>query len=147
MKLLNVVFHNPKKQKTIKIENEKYYDLEDVQYKPQIKFNIPANKYYTILMVDPDAPSPDDNYYKHWLHWMIINNNETVIDFKPSSPPPGKPHRYYIYLMEQLNKLDLKSHLINKREKFPLDKFISDNKLKLLAGVMYQTEKKVNLDK
>ncbi|CAM9923116.1 unnamed protein product, partial [Phaeothamnion confervicola] len=28
---------------------------------------------YTLLMVDPDAPSPQDPVAAEWLHWMVVN--------------------------------------------------------------------------
>lgn len=106
----------------VKIENDMDIDMAQVQMQPKIKFNIPANKYYTVLMVDPDAPSATNPTNKHWLHWMVINNNETVIDFQPSSPPKNSgKHRYYIYLLEQQSKIN-KLPTYN-RPKFSINQF------------------------
>ena len=101
MRELSVYFGNKK------IKNEEEVDLYQVQLKPKIKFNIPANKYYTLIMVDPDAPSILNPINKYWLHWMVISNNETIVNFQPPNPPPntGK-HRYYIYLLEQQSKIE-----------------------------------------
>eukprot|EP00877_Chromochloris_zofingiensis_P014955 jgi/Chrzof1/9713/Cz04g13040.t1 len=30
-------------------------------------------KLYTLMMVDPDAPSPDDPVNAQWLHWLVVN--------------------------------------------------------------------------
>jgi phosphatidylethanolamine-binding protein (PEBP) family uncharacterized protein len=32
-----------------------------------------AGKRYTLLMVDPDAPSPDNPAMREWLHWIVTN--------------------------------------------------------------------------
>jgi hypothetical protein len=38
---------------------------------------------YTLLMVDPDAPSRENPKYAQWLHWMVTNiHNDDV------TPPP-----------------------------------------------------------
>ena len=29
--------------------------------------------YYTLLMVDPDAPFPENPFLKYWLHWMVVD--------------------------------------------------------------------------
>jgi len=133
MRFLNVYFGDKK------IENKEYIDLQSVQHKPNVNFNIPAGKFYTILMVDPDAPSHKDPANKHWLHWMIVNNNDTIVDFQPSSPPQGTgEHRYYILLLEQQNEIKVPTY---PRQKFAVKQFIKNYKLKPIAGVMYKTEK------
>lgn len=125
--------------KDIKINNKMSIDLDKVQEQPKIQFT-PANKFYTILMVDPDAPSAEDPVNKYWLHWLVMNNNEVVVRFNPPKPPKntGK-HRYCIYLLEQQTKIkDLPTY---DRPKFPLIDFCTKYKLKLVACVMFKTEK------
>ena len=136
MKELEVLF-NSKKVKTDQIMK-----LSDVQVKPFVKFNIPSGKYYTIIMVDPDAPSREKPIYKHWLHWLIINNDETVIDFEPSKPPKNSGlHRYYICLYEQKSKIKVTLDK-NKRQNFSVQDFIKGHDLTFIAGTMYKTELK-----
>ncbi len=31
------------------------------------------NQVYTLLMTDPDAPSPEQPTFREWLHWMVTN--------------------------------------------------------------------------
>lgn len=28
---------------------------------------------YTLLLVDPDAPTPDDPKFAYWRHWVVSN--------------------------------------------------------------------------
>jgi phosphatidylethanolamine-binding protein (PEBP) family uncharacterized protein len=42
---------------------------------------------YTLIMVDPDAPSPDDPKMKEWLHWIVAN-----------IPADGKPEKMLPWL-------------------------------------------------
>lgn len=134
MRELDVRFGNKR------IHNKDFLELTDVQTQPIVDFKMPAGKYYTILMVDPDAPSHKDPINKHWLHWMIVNNNKTLVDFKPSSPPPSTgEHRYFICLLEQQNEINIPQ--IPPRKQFPVKKFIEQYKLKPIASVMYRTER------
>lgn len=32
-----------------------------------------VHNYYTLMMVDPDAPSAKTHEYRHFLHWLIVN--------------------------------------------------------------------------
>ena len=125
-----------------KVTHKEILDLATVKNKPQIKFNIEKGKYYTIIMVDPDAPSKSNPINKHWLHWLIINNNETITDFEPSNPPENSGlHRYYICLYEQKGKIQVSKNAY-ERPKFPIQDFIQKYDLTLVKCVMYQTELK-----
>lgn len=125
-----------------RIHNKDHMDLADVQSIPKIGWNLPANKYYTIVMVDPDAPSHKNPINKHWLHWMMVNNNETKAVFKAPSPPPGTgEHRYFIYLLEQTKQISDVPNFNNKREKFPLETFMKTYGMKPIASVMFTTER------
>jgi phosphatidylethanolamine-binding protein (PEBP) family uncharacterized protein len=38
-----------------------------------VSFQGDANKLFTLVMVDPDAPSPDHPTMAQWLHWIVAN--------------------------------------------------------------------------
>lgn len=124
-----------------KIINGEYIDLDKVTLMPKIKFVPESNTYYTTIMVDPDAPSKTNPIYKYWIHLLIINNNEGIIEFANPNPPKGSgPHRYIIYLFKQENKLgDIH---VYSRNNFDLDKFISTYNLTLVGNIMFITERK-----
>lgn len=44
--------------------------------KPTVKYVSSNTKYYTIIMIDPDAPNYENPIYKYYLHWLIINNDK-----------------------------------------------------------------------
>ncbi|KAL5005785.1 hypothetical protein ScPMuIL_016943 [Solemya velum] len=95
-------------------------------------------------MVDPDAPSPDNPVHKYWLHWLVTNipgdslsnGGTTNMAYSGPSPPIGI-HRYQFLLMEQTSSINV---LVNKRRKFNLDGFISDNSLCIVATYQYRVE-------
>ena len=41
---------------------------------------------YTVLMVDPDAPSRDNPSNKYWLHWAIGNIKASEIRYGVRKP-------------------------------------------------------------
>lgn len=124
------------------IENGIILSLEESQGKPHINFRHKRGKNYTIVMIDPDAPA------KHWLHWLIINNNEVVADYQPPNPPPRHGlHRYQFCLLEQPNALSrssIKSYLGNileERGNFNYVEFKDRFQLKDIICTYFQTEK------
>mmetsp|Transcript_29118 Transcript_29118/g.68124 ORF Transcript_29118/g.68124 Transcript_29118/m.68124 type:complete len:163 (+) Transcript_29118:84-572(+) len=62
---------------------------------------------YTIMMWDPDAPSPESATCRSWLHWMIVDatgshltGGETKVEYAPPTPPIGV-HNYHVALYKQ----------------------------------------------
>jgi large subunit ribosomal protein L35 len=120
---------------------------------PKFEFSENAGKFYTILMVDPDAPSPTNPIYKYWLHMLIINTNQIIVPYNPPDPPgnSGK-HRYYICLYEQPMKINKDTINIRnndfsiKRKNFQLDDFVNKYGLKKIASVYFTTENKKTIN-
>ena len=133
--LLSVTFDRKK------INHEEFIDLSLVQHEPTLKFDKIPGKLYTIIMVDPDAPSNSNPIYRNWLHWMIVNTTDTIAPFHPSNPSTGTgKHRYYFYLFEQ--KYPIKKNLtFSSRQNFDLELFVKNNELKPISCVMYMTER------
>ena len=57
---------------------------------------------YTLMLIDPDAPSRADPKWRHWLHWLVVNipgcrvaEGEQLFGYVGSGPPPDTGlHRY-----------------------------------------------------
>lgn len=65
---------------------------------------------YTILMIDVDAPYPENPQDSPFIHFLMVNitdingNKEGDVVFEylsPSPPPDSEPHRYQIYVFKQ----------------------------------------------
>ncbi|KAL7088820.1 hypothetical protein ACP275_13G151500 [Erythranthe tilingii] len=64
--------------------------------KVQIKGAISPN-YYTLVMVDPDAPSPGEPTLREWLHWLVIDipegsdatEGKEIMECMGPKPPAG----------------------------------------------------------
>lgn len=95
-----------------------------------------TDKYITIIMVDPDAPTKEIHTNRYWLHWLIINNDKTINEYNGPNPPiKSGNHRYFILIFEQDNKINLDNEI--PRAKFNLMKFIEINKLKLITYIKF----------
>eukprot|EP00483_Globobulimina_turgida_P003734 UN03740 len=92
--------------------------------------------YYTILMVDPDAPSHTNPRAAEWLHWMVTNipykgdnidEGDIIKMYAPPTPPSNTgDHRYCIYAFQQLGGYDanLKDYRYKGRAKFNTKQFL-----------------------
>ena len=123
------VFYN-----NIKLNYDEQRTVENTINKPTLI--IPLHNYYTIIMVDPDAPSSTNPIYRYWLHWLIINNDDTIILYNGPSPPKGSGnHRYFILLFYHNNRLNKNNIIkeITERKKFNLMNFIEIYNLNLIC--------------
>ena len=77
---------------------------------PEVSFKGKAGKKYTLVMIDLDAPNPDNPVAAEWRHWVVSNvpagetfNNESIYQLSPyqSPDPPIGQHRYVLKLYEQ----------------------------------------------
>lgn len=104
--------------------------IPDISY-PRLK-----NKLYTIIMVDPDAPIKTNPTKKYMLHWLVVNNDKNVVDYKGPNPPSGSGfHRYYTCVFEQNESISVEkyNYLNTSRPNFNIIKFSTDNNLKIVG--------------
>nr|WRK13950.1 flowering locus T-like protein 5 [Diospyros sp. 'deyangshi'] len=60
--------------------------------------------FYTLIMVDPDAPSPNDPSLREYLHWMVTDiPGTTSASFGDPLPHLGI-HRFVFVLFQQLGR-------------------------------------------
>lgn len=86
----------------------KPFSVKDV---PRVRWDADPLKLYTLLLVDPDAPSrtnPTERSYRHWLVINIpgcdVNNGQIISDYVEPAPTIGSGlHRYVFLVYEQLN--------------------------------------------
>ena len=116
------------------IQDGVHMPLFAVQTEPKIHYSeiFPnrqkIDKYYTFIIVDPDAPTG------HHIHQCIYNipgdkvhKGTVLLPYYPPTPPKGTgEHRYFCILYEQAEKI-MKPPVINK-EKRAYKKFIDFTK-------------------
>ena len=72
------------------------------------------NDWFTLVMIDPDAPSREIPSRRHWRHWLVTNisggdaaTGEELTAYAGPSPGSGSgPHRYVFILYKQPAKLE-----------------------------------------
>jgi hypothetical protein len=91
------------------IGNNVFLTVSSTQNKPIIILNVNPNKFYTLIMYDPNAIN---GTYIHWIEANITGNEiktgYTILPYKGPSPPPNTGIHHYIFeLYEQhgLNEL------------------------------------------
>nr|ANS56337.1 MFT-like protein [Ephedra przewalskii] len=63
---------------------------------------------YTLVMTDPDAPSPSEPAMREWLHWIVtdipantdVSQGREIVPYTGPKPPIGI-HRYVIAVFRQ----------------------------------------------
>uniref|UniRef100_A0A6C0LQZ9 Phosphatidylethanolamine-binding protein n=1 Tax=viral metagenome TaxID=1070528 RepID=A0A6C0LQZ9_9ZZZZ len=126
-----------------KMKNKEIYDLKYTQDKPTYNIvNTNINDYYSIIMIDPDAPNRINPIYKYVLHWLIINNDQTFVSFIPPNPPKGSgKHRYCFILFKQKSYLK-NIKIINERHNFNWVNFALNNNMEIISCIYFETERK-----
>lgn len=127
----------------VRVDLAKELTPTQVKDKPNIKWAAKNEEYYTLAMVDPDAPSREKPTFREWHHWLIGNimggdiiKGEVLSDYIGSGPPKGTGlHRYIFLIYKQPQKLDfskvvkLPNNSGDKRGKFSIAKFAQEYKL------------------
>ena len=80
-----------------------------VAERPTVHFDGSAEKHYTFILSDPDAPNPTEPKFAEWIHWLSVNNRvdgavagEDLVAFFGSAPGQGAGiHRYVLVVYEQ----------------------------------------------
>lgn len=136
MNQINIYFLNHK------ISKGEILSIDITKEQPKFEYNFEKDTYYTLIMIDPDAPSKKNPIYKNWLHWIAGNIKSdgktlsfvTIVQYaKPSPPKNSGVHRYIIFLYKQQNKINY-SDYTHPRNNFIVKDFIDKYKLIPIAG-------------
>jgi phosphatidylethanolamine-binding protein (PEBP) family uncharacterized protein len=130
----------------ILLQENKIYTTLQINRKPKIYMSEKEKEKYknnllTLLIVDPDAHYPSNPTEKYMLHNLVINNNEIIWKYKSPNPPlDSPPHRYFIQLYKQSNRIKLDKPIL-QRNKFDLESFVKKYKLKKVDEFIFLCKK------
>lgn len=111
----------PKATVTVIYPNDKPVTLgneltpSDVKDAPSVNWEAENSTYYTLAMVDPDAPSRSEPKFREVNHWLVgnilgndlANAGDVIADYLGSGPPKGTGlHRYVFLVYRQNGKLE-----------------------------------------
>lgn len=94
--------------------------VKQTQAMPKFRFNSEKNAYYTIMCVDPDAPSRETHEFRHYCHFVAVNIHGTgehnhvdvhtghnVCPYLGPAPPAKTGlHRYVFLVYKQPKQYD-----------------------------------------
>jgi len=115
--------------------------------RPRVPISVEnPNRYHTLIMLDPDAPSRKNPKFRNWLHWLVINirngdlkNGTEVVNYRPPTPPAGSGKHRYIFLLFQQEGKQKKVDTIRERAKFNVNEYAASNDLARVVGFTYFT--------
>ncbi|XP_075424202.1 phosphatidylethanolamine-binding protein 1 [Ascaphus truei] len=113
-----------------------------------------SNKFYMLVLTDPDAPSRKNPKFREWHHFLVVNMKGNDIstgcvlsDYVGSGPPKGTGlHRYVWLVYEQTEQLKCDERILCNRSGehrglFKVASFRQKYKLgSPIAGNCYQAE-------
>lgn len=126
-----------------------------VKDQPKVEWSSDPDSYYTLFMVDPDAPRRTEPTYRSVCHWFVgnipggnIDEGDHRIAFIGSGPPQGSGlHRYVFLIYKQNGKIDLSdaprtsNRSRNNRLNFQHKDYVKKYGLtELVAGNFYQAQ-------
>ncbi|KAK9227283.1 hypothetical protein WN943_012332 [Citrus x changshan-huyou] len=126
--------------------------------KPSVQIHAPApasSNLYTLVMVDPDAPSPSEPRYREWLHWIVVDipegsdatKGKELVAYMGPQPPTGI-HRYVFVLFNQKGKVMAGCRPPDARSNFSTRRFAADNGFQPpVAAVYFNSQKEVAVRK
>ncbi len=96
------------------IRNKHFYDINSLNSNenPEVLFAKKSKEYYTYCMIDISIPDKNKHNKTEWLHWLVVNCNNTSkkIIVPYSRPTPQKNtgiHKYFFCLYKQTNIIDM----------------------------------------
>ncbi|XP_050051686.1 protein D1-like [Dermacentor andersoni] len=88
---------------------------------------------FSLVMLDPDAPSREHPTLRSWLHWMVVNaestrrldKGEVAMPYNGPTPPEGSgPHRYvFLAFCQGGKRVGVMKFQSRRRKKFHLKNF------------------------
>ncbi|XP_059454583.1 protein MOTHER of FT and TFL1 [Corylus avellana] len=81
---------------------------------PKMTLSGHSDELYSLVMIDPDAPSPSEPTMREWVHWIVVDipggtnptRGKEILPYVGPRPPIGI-HRYILVLFRQKAPLGL----------------------------------------
>ncbi|XP_037039774.1 protein D2-like [Bradysia coprophila] len=132
-------------------------ELKPIQVRdiPEVTWNADAETFYTLCLIDPDAPGREHAIYRCWQHWLVVNipgtkvvEGDTLSEYIGSGPGRDTGlHRYVFLVYRQNGRIDFdekrssKSCSREERRSFRTNEFAEKYQLgNPVAGNFYLTQ-------
>ncbi|EAW17123.1 YbhB/YbcL family Raf kinase inhibitor-like protein [Aspergillus fischeri NRRL 181] len=130
---LHVSFNN----KPVSLGN--LFRASECKTAPSVSFskeenNQPSSTSYTLLLVDPDAPTPDDPKFAFWRHWVVSglkaeegDSGTAVTEYLGPGPKDEEPEGF------ALTKEDVGGEEFTARRSFKVAEWVERHGLELVG--------------
>ncbi|KAH6773759.1 PEBP family protein [Perilla frutescens var. hirtella] len=117
--------------------------------RPKLCITGSPNNYYTLVMVDPDAPSPSEPSFREWLQWLVIDipegcdasEGKELMEYMGPQPPIGI-HRHVFAAFRQQGLMETVKGRPVERGLFNTRHFATENQLGLPVAALYFNSQK-----
>jgi phosphatidylethanolamine-binding protein (PEBP) family uncharacterized protein len=155
-KKLEIIYTDPEDGTEVTLKSGDKLTPKLTHNPPHIDWDVgdDGDEYYTLLLVDPDAPNRKDPIYGEWVHWAVSNIPGAEVEkgvaryaYVGAGPPKGTgPHRYAFLLYKQhygpfeiVDTFDHTAASADKRPKFSAKKHAIHNNLGDPVAMSYFT--------
>jgi phosphatidylethanolamine-binding protein (PEBP) family uncharacterized protein len=141
---------------SISPSNGSFVRVSQVKDAPTISISSPtsslSSQSFTFMLIDPDAPTPDDPKFAYWRHWVVSNIASSKLDasniveagvtltqyLAPGPKDESGPHRYLFLLFKEpenlkLGKEDVGGEEFVDRRSFGASEFAEKHGLELVG--------------
>ncbi|OLY82848.1 OV-16 antigen [Smittium mucronatum] len=115
---------------------------------PEIKYRARKRSYYSIAMVDPDAPSRANPFRAQVRHYLKVNikgrdlnsGNSTSTPYLPARPFPGCGRKRFVWILAKQKRKIPDLNISTSRPGFNITKFVSENDMKIIGVNYFEVE-------
>ncbi|KAI8325926.1 PEBP-like protein [Martensiomyces pterosporus] len=115
---------------------------------PSIQWGADPAKFYTVALVDPDAPSRANPYRALLRHWLVVNipggnvsaGNSTGTAYLNPNPFPGCGRKRFVWVVAEQEKELPELSVSAARPKFDLLGYLSENKMSPIGANYFQVD-------
>ncbi|OLY81386.1 CEN-like protein 2, partial [Smittium mucronatum] len=123
-----------------------YYNETD--FLPLVNYTYNAEDYYTLALVDPDAPSRANPYRAQVRHYLSVNikggdictGNSTSTPYLAPRPFPGCGRKRFVWILAKQNAYDASLTVPIARPNFDIATYASDNCMTIIAANYFEVE-------
>ncbi|KAF2259560.1 PEBP-like protein [Lojkania enalia] len=126
--------------------------VSEVAIAPNVAFSGDASAGYTFMMLDPDAPTPEDPKFAFWRHWVVarvkpsasegqgtLDSGVTLTRYlAPGPKDESGPHRYLFLVFREpegvaIRREDVGGEEFVERRGFGAEEFVEGRGLQLVG--------------
>ncbi|KAI3910439.1 hypothetical protein MKX01_034833 [Papaver californicum] len=116
---------------------------------PKVQISGCPQHFFTLVMVDPDAPSPSEPTMREYAHWIVVDvpggrspsEGKEVVGYMGPKPPVGM-HRYVMVVFKQKGELKMVVEEPSSRAHFNTRNFAKQFDLGIPVAAFYFNSQK-----